>query len=56
MEQKGLVFDVQGFSVHDGPGCRTQVFLSGCPLRCEWCANPGGDEAKAAASVQPSEV
>ncbi|MFQ8688332.1 MAG: 4-hydroxyphenylacetate decarboxylase activase [Blautia sp.] len=46
MDQKGLVFEVQGFSVHDGPGCRTQVFLSGCPLRCEWCANPEGMKQK----------
>ena len=39
---RGLVFDIQGHSVHDGPGCRTLVFLSGCPLRCAWCANPEG--------------
>ena len=39
---KGLIFDIQGHSVHDGPGCRTLVFLSGCPLRCAWCANPEG--------------
>jgi len=38
----GLIFDIQGFSVHDGPGCRTLVFLSGCPLRCSWCSNPEG--------------
>jgi len=43
-EQKGLIFDIQPYSVHDGPGCRTLVFLSGCPLRCEWCANPEGIE------------
>ena len=36
----GIVFDVQRFSVHDGPGLRTNVFLKGCPLRCGWCANP----------------
>ena len=41
-ELKGLVFDVQGYSVHDGPGCRTLVFMKGCPLRCEWCSNPEG--------------
>jgi pyruvate formate lyase activating enzyme len=41
-EIKGLIFDVQGYSVHDGPGCRTLVFMKGCPLRCEWCSNPEG--------------
>jgi pyruvate formate lyase activating enzyme len=39
---KGLVFDIQGYSVHDGSGCRTLVFLSGCPLHCAWCSNPEG--------------
>lgn len=34
------VFDIQKFSVHDGPGIRTVVFLKGCPMRCQWCANP----------------
>ena len=38
--QKGRIFDVQRFSVHDGPGIRTIVFLKGCPLRCRWCCNP----------------
>lgn len=37
---KGLVFDIRHFSVHDGPGIRTTVFLKGCPLRCMWCHNP----------------
>ncbi len=37
---EGVVFDVQRYSVHDGPGLRTNVFLKGCPLRCQWCANP----------------
>lgn len=37
---EGVVFDVQRFSIHDGPGIRTNVFLKGCPLRCDWCANP----------------
>lgn len=37
---RGLVFNVQGFSVHDGPGIRTMVFMKGCPLRCRWCSNP----------------
>lgn len=40
MELKGIVFNIQKFSIHDGPGVRTNVFLKGCPLRCKWCANP----------------
>lgn len=38
----GLVFDVQRFSLHDGPGIRTTVFMKGCPLACRWCHNPEG--------------
>lgn len=40
LNKKGLVFDIQRFSVHDGPGIRTIVFLKGCPLSCRWCSNP----------------
>ncbi len=36
----GMIFDIQSYSVHDGPGCRTNVFFVGCPLQCRWCANP----------------
>ena len=38
----GIVFDIKEFSLHDGPGPRTTVFLKGCPLRCKWCHNPEG--------------
>lgn len=36
----GLIFNIQKYSLHDGPGIRTTVFLKGCPLRCGWCHNP----------------
>ena len=39
---RALVFSIEEFSVFDGPGIRTSVFLMGCPLRCEWCHNPEG--------------
>ncbi len=39
---EALIFSIEEFSVHDGPGIRTTVFLKGCPLRCEWCHNPEG--------------
>ena len=37
---KGLIFNIQRFSIHDGPGIRTVVFFKGCPLSCRWCSNP----------------
>ena len=40
----GRIFDIQKFSVHDGPGIRTIVFLKGCMLRCRWCCNPESQE------------
>ncbi|MBQ2940173.1 MAG: glycyl-radical enzyme activating protein [Clostridia bacterium] len=43
-EVKGRIFDIQRFSVHDGPGIRTIVFLKGCRLRCRWCCNPESQE------------
>ncbi|MGM9942041.1 MAG: glycyl-radical enzyme activating protein [Bulleidia sp.] len=40
MKTTGTIFNIQKFSVNDGPGIRTTVFLKGCPLHCRWCANP----------------
>lgn len=37
---QGLIFNIQYFNIHDGPGIRTVVFFKGCPLRCQWCSNP----------------
>jgi pyruvate formate lyase activating enzyme len=42
---KGIVFDIQRYSVQDGPGIRTTVFMKGCPLRCRWCANPESQQS-----------
>lgn len=36
----GVIFNIQRFTIHDGPGLRTEIFLKGCPLKCEWCSNP----------------
>ena len=49
MELKGNIFNIQRFTIHDGPGLRTELFLKGCPLRCEWCSNP----ESWASSIQP---
>ena len=40
LKTKGRIFDIQRFSIHDGPGIRTIVFLKGCVMRCRWCCNP----------------
>ena len=44
LQTKGRIFNIQRFSIHDGPGVRTIVFLKGCPLRCKWCCNPESQE------------
>jgi len=42
----GTVFDIREFTLHDGPGIRTTVFLKGCPLACQWCHNPEGQSSR----------
>ena len=49
----GTIFNVQRFSLHDGPGMRDLIFLKGCPLRCEWCANPESQHAEPELSCRP---
>ena len=44
MRMEATVFNIQKFSLDDGPGIRTVVFLKGCPLRCAWCSNPEGQK------------
>lgn len=44
LQTEGRIFDIQRYSIHDGPGIRTIVFLKGCVLRCKWCCNPESQE------------
>jgi len=45
-EVRGVVFGIERYAVHDGPGIRTLIFLKGCPLRCLWCDNPESQKIK----------
>jgi len=51
--EKGVIFDIKNFSIHDGPGIRTTVFFKGCPLRCLWCSNPESQKAKPELMIYP---
>ncbi len=42
----GIIFDIKEFTIHDGPGIRTTVFMKGCPLSCSWCHNPEGQSMR----------
>lgn len=53
-ELQGVIFDVQRYSVNDGPGIRTLIFIKGCPLRCEWCSNPEGLEVGSDIFTEPN--
>jgi pyruvate formate lyase activating enzyme len=50
----GIVFNIQRYSLHDGPGIRTVVFLKGCPLRCQWCSNPESQQRLPELAFKPS--
>lgn len=50
---RGLIFNIQGYTVHDGPGIRTEIFMKGCPLSCEWCSNPEGMKTYPEPGVYP---
>ena len=45
-ESRGVVFNIQHYAIHDGPGIRTTVFLKGCPLSCFWCQNPESQDLR----------
>ena len=45
-ELKGNLFNIQPYSIHDGPGIRTTFFFKGCPLSCKWCQNPESQSSK----------
>lgn len=42
----GIIFDIKEFTIHDGPGIRTTVFMKGCPMSCMWCHNPEGQSRR----------
>lgn len=53
---KGRIFDIQKYSIHDGPGIRTIVFLKGCALRCKWCCNPESQSFEIQTMIQNGKV
>jgi pyruvate formate lyase activating enzyme len=52
---QGTIFDIQRFTIHDGPGIRTTVFFKGCPLSCLWCSNPEGISPRPQLALYPKD-
>jgi pyruvate formate lyase activating enzyme len=52
-EAEGLVCNIQKYTIHDGPGIRTEIFLKGCPLSCRWCSNPEGIRPEVELGISP---
>jgi len=52
--QTGLIFDLKKYSINDGPGIRTTIFLKGCPLHCQWCHNPESQSAQPQVIFRPN--
>ena len=53
-EPEAIIFDIQSFSIQDGPGIRTTVFMKGCPLRCIWCHNPESISGRPQLMINPA--
>jgi pyruvate formate lyase activating enzyme len=51
---QGKVYNIQRYTIHDGPGIRTEVFLKGCPMHCKWCSNPESINPKQELGVYPN--
>ena len=52
--EKGIIFNIQQFTINDGPGIRTEIFMKGCPMRCKWCSNPESQKLASEPGVYPS--
>jgi pyruvate formate lyase activating enzyme len=50
----GLIYNIQKYTIHDGPGIRTEIFFKGCPLHCKWCSNPESLAVQPQIGVYPS--